>query len=78
MIHKTAVVDAKAQIADNVEIGPFCYVGPNVKLGTGTKLLRHCNVEGYTELGENNIIYPFINLTSNYYIINRTYHISLG
>ncbi|MCK4981307.1 MAG: hypothetical protein KAS17_00215, partial [Victivallaceae bacterium] len=27
-IHPTAVVDPKAVIADNVEIGPLCYVGP--------------------------------------------------
>ncbi len=64
MIHKTAVVDSKAQIADNVEIGPFCYVGPNVKIGSGTKLLRHCNIEGHTELGKNNTIFPFATLGS--------------
>ena len=62
MIHKTAIVDPKAEIADNVEIGPFCTVGPNVKIGAGTKLLKHCNVEGYTELGENNTVYSFASL----------------
>ena len=30
MIHKTALVDSKAKIASNVEIGPYCVIGPNV------------------------------------------------
>ena len=28
MIHKTALVDSKAKIASNVEIGPYCVIGP--------------------------------------------------
>jgi len=61
-IHSTAIVDAKAEIAENVEIGPFCMVGPNVKIGSGTKLLKYCNIEGYTEIGENNTLFPFVSL----------------
>ena len=61
-IHNTAIVDPKAIIADNVEIGPFCMVGPNVKIGSGTKLLKYCNIEGHTELGEDNTLFPFVAL----------------
>ena len=32
MIHKSSVVDPKAKILNNVKIGPFCYIGPNVIL----------------------------------------------
>ena len=32
MINKYSVIDKKANIAKNVKIGPFCYVGPNVTL----------------------------------------------
>jgi UDP-N-acetylglucosamine acyltransferase len=58
-IHATAIVDPKAQIADNVEIGPYCIVGPDVKIGSGTKLIAQCHITGQTTLGENNTVYPF-------------------
>lgn len=64
-IHPTAVVDPKAVIADDVEIGPLCYVGPNVKIGSGTKLLGQCSVDGHTTLGKNNTIHPFAALGQN-------------
>lgn len=58
-IHASAIVDPKAQLADGVIVGPFCTVGPNVKLGAGTKLISHVVVDGHTEIGEDNTIYPF-------------------
>ena len=58
-IHPTAVVEDGAILADGVEIGPLCYVGPHVKIGEGTRLIAHCNVDGYTTLGKNNILHPF-------------------
>jgi UDP-N-acetylglucosamine acyltransferase len=64
-IHPTAVVDPKAIIAENVEIGPLCYVGPNVQIGDGTKLIAQCNVDGHTTMGENNTVHPFAALGQN-------------
>lgn len=32
-IHKTAIIEDGADINANVEIGPYCIVGKNVKLG---------------------------------------------
>ena len=58
-IHPSAIVDPKAELADDVEIGPFCTVGPNVKIGAGTRLISHVVVDGYTTLGERNTVYPF-------------------
>ena len=58
-IHASAIVDPKAQLADGVMVGPFCTVGPNVKLGAGTRLISHVVVDGHTEIGEDNTIYPF-------------------
>lgn len=58
-IHPTSIVEDGAQIADGVSIGPFCTVGPNAKLGAGTKLVSHVVVAGHTELGADNIVYPF-------------------
>ena len=51
-IHPTAIVDAKACIADDVTIGPFCTVGPNVHVGSGCKLISHVVLDGCTEIGE--------------------------
>ena len=58
-IHPTSVVMDGAVLGDGVEIGPLCYVGPNVTIGDGTRLLAHCNVDGYTTLGKNNVLHPF-------------------
>ena len=59
MIHPTSVIAPGAEIDPSVEIGPLCYVGPNVKIGAGTRLIAQCNVDGYTTLGENNLVHPF-------------------
>ena len=32
MIHKTAIIDSKALIGNNVKIGPYSIVGPNVEI----------------------------------------------
>ena len=59
MIHKTAIVSDKAQISKNVEIGPFCVIGDNVKIDEGTILKSHVVIDGNTKIGKNNIIFPF-------------------
>lgn len=58
-IHKTAIVSPKAEIDKEVFIGPYCIIGDNVKIGRGTRLINHVQIEGITEIGENCIIYPF-------------------
>ena len=59
MIHKTAIVDVKAKISNNVKIGPYCFIGPEVEIGTDTILHSHVNIVGNTKIGKNNQIYPF-------------------
>ncbi|GAB3628583.1 acyl-[acyl-carrier-protein]--UDP-N-acetylglucosamine O-acyltransferase [Pandoraea terrae] len=58
-IHPTAVVDPKAQLADDVIIGPYAVVGPNVTLGARTQVGSHSVIEGHTTLGEDNKIGHF-------------------
>lgn len=58
-IHPTALVEAKAELADDVEVGPYCIIGPNVKLGAGCRLLAHVYLSGHATLGRNNVLYPF-------------------
>jgi len=59
VIHKTAIVDTKAKISDNVEVGPYCIIGPEVEIGTNSVLHSHVNIIGNTKIGENNQIYSF-------------------
>ncbi len=62
LIHPTAIVDKNAQLDSTVEIGPFCTVGANVKMGAGCKLISHVVVDGYTTMGKNNTVFPFATL----------------
>ncbi len=61
-VHSTAIVEDGAQVADDVEIGPYSIVGPNVKLAQGVKLISHVVIAGDTQIGENTTIYPFASL----------------
>lgn len=58
-IHATALVAPGAELADDVEVGPYCIVGGEVKLGAGVRLRSHVVLEGQTEVGEGCDIYPF-------------------
>ena len=52
MIHPTALVDPKARLADDVEVGPFSIIGPDVTIGAGSVIGPHVVVKGPTTLGE--------------------------
>jgi UDP-N-acetylglucosamine acyltransferase len=58
-VHPTAIVDARAILGDDVEVGPYCLVGPNVVIGARTRLISHVQITGKTSLGEDNLLYPF-------------------
>lgn len=58
-IHSTAIVSPEAELGNNVFIGPYCCVGPDVKLGDGVKLFSHVVINGKTTIGNNTEIYPF-------------------
>ncbi len=58
-LHPTAIVDPRADLAADVEIGPYCIVGAGVVLGEGTRLVAHVVVEGPTTIGRWNVVHPF-------------------
>ena len=58
-VHPSAVIDSKAEIDSGVVIGPYCTIGPNVKIGKNTKLISHVVVDGDTQIGEANTVFPF-------------------
>ena len=62
MIHKTAIVDSKAKINSNVDVGPYTVIGPNVEIGENSVIQSHVNITGNTKIGKNNKIYPFASI----------------
>ncbi len=62
-LHSTAIIDPKAEIAEDVTIGPYtiveanvrigkgCTIGPHVHLAAGTRLGEHCRVSTGAVLG---------------------------
>lgn len=59
-IHPTAIVDPKAELSDGVVVGPFCNVGPHVKIGKNTHLVSHVSLTGDTTLGKECMLYPYV------------------
>lgn len=57
-IHPTAVIDSKAELAPDVEVGAFTVIQAGVRLGAGTVVREHCVFEGNTIVGENCQIGP--------------------
>jgi UDP-N-acetylglucosamine acyltransferase len=57
-IHPTAVIDGKAQIGSEVEIGPYVVIDGAVTIKRGTRVMAHAYLTGWTEIGEDNEIYP--------------------
>jgi len=56
-IHPLAVVDSQAELAEDVRIGPFCVIGPQVKIGAGTVLENSVTVTGRVTIGERNHVH---------------------
>lgn len=57
-ISNLACVDPRAELGDDIEIGPFCHVGPDVKIGDGTRLESNVVVKGRVIMGSNNHLHP--------------------
>jgi len=61
-VHQTAIVETGAELAADVEIGPFCVVGPEVKLAHSVKLMSHVVVTGRTSIGARTRLFPFASI----------------
>jgi UDP-N-acetylglucosamine acyltransferase len=53
------VIEDGAELGADVRIGPFCHVGPDVRLGDRVVLKSHVVVTGRTSVGEDTVIFPF-------------------
>ncbi len=59
MIHPTAIVDPKAEIAEGVEIGPYSIIERDVTVGEGTKIAPHVVIREGTRIGKRCQIFQF-------------------
>jgi UDP-N-acetylglucosamine acyltransferase len=57
-IHPTAIIDAKAELADDVTIAAYSIIKGYVRLGAGTVVHEHCHLQGHTVIGRNCRIGP--------------------
>jgi UDP-N-acetylglucosamine acyltransferase len=58
-IHPTAYVDAKAEIAEGVEVGAFAVIEAGAKIGAGSSIGHHAVVHSGVSLGQRNQVFPF-------------------
>jgi UDP-N-acetylglucosamine acyltransferase len=56
-VEPTAVVDPRAELDDDVCVGPFSVIGPKVRIGRGTQLINNVTVMGRVTIGRNNRIF---------------------
>lgn len=57
-IHPSAIVDPRAELAEGVEIGPWCIVRGEVKIGEGTRLIERVSLKAPLTFGTRNVLYP--------------------
>jgi len=62
MIHPTALINPKAELADDVEVGAFSIIDDKVHIDTGTKIGPHAVITGRTTIGKNNHIFQFTSI----------------
>jgi UDP-N-acetylglucosamine acyltransferase len=58
-IAPNSIVDPRAELDTDVEVGPFCTIGAGVRVGPGTRLISHVVLAGRTTIGKRNTIHPF-------------------
>ena len=62
MIDARAVVSPQAQVAPDVEIGPYSIIGADVSIDSGTWIGPHAVIKGPAKIGKNNKIFQFASI----------------
>ena len=51
-VHSTAVIDPQAELASDVEVGPYAVIEGPVRVGRGTRIWPHAYLAGPLEIGQ--------------------------
>jgi len=62
LIDATAVIEARAEIADDVSIGPYSVIGADVVIESGTRIGPHVVISGHTRIGRDCNVYQFASI----------------
>jgi len=62
VIDKHALIDPKAELNSDVQIGAYSIIGANVQIAAGTWIGPHVVVKGPTRIGRDNKIYQFASI----------------
>jgi UDP-N-acetylglucosamine acyltransferase len=62
MIHPTAIIDSKADIDANVNIGAYSMVGAKVRIGSGTDIGPHVVIQPFVDIGPDCQIFQFASI----------------
>jgi UDP-N-acetylglucosamine acyltransferase len=58
-IHPTAIISPRAEIAQDVKIGPYVFVEDDVVLGEGCEIASHVVIKRFTTLGRRNRVFEY-------------------
>lgn len=58
LIHPTAAIHPGAKLHPTVQVAPYATIGERVVIGAGTIIGAHATIDGWTEIGEDNKIFP--------------------
>jgi UDP-N-acetylglucosamine acyltransferase len=56
-INPTAIVDPRAEVHAEADIGPYVVIDGPVEIGRGTRVLAHATVLGWTRIGCDNVVH---------------------
>jgi UDP-N-acetylglucosamine acyltransferase len=58
LIHPTAVIDSRAELAEGVRVGPYAVIGADVQIGPDCSIGAHAVLEGRVRMGRGNRLFP--------------------
>ena len=62
MIDPRAIVSPRAQLAEDVSVGPFSIIGDDVEIGPRTTIGPHAVINGPTRMGADNRVFQFASI----------------
>ncbi len=70
-VHPTALIDASAQLGENVNVGAFTIIGPHTTIGDGTTIGPQCHIGADVSIGENSFVRDHVSIGSRVQIGDR-------